>query len=226
MPSRLPGERAPQPTGTDLTKFLLRAALAAAAFIAPMAAHAQSEAPGQSKADYYAWLARSPANAEAVKAFKTFLDEKGVADVVPVWQLVRTSASWQQCRAERFEVAPAGQWTNMVDTLRFVRDEVVTAIGPVEALSVFRNEELNACSSGAKQSAHRMFFAMDLVPATDIARGAMVERLCDAHARRGAAYRAGLGFYSRSRFHVDTSGFRKWGTDGRGASSPCNARIA
>jgi uncharacterized protein YcbK (DUF882 family) len=119
-------------------------------------------------------------------------------------------------------VAPAGQWSNIVETLAFVKNEVRPAVGEVEALSAFRNDELNTCSNGKPGSAHRMFFAMDLVPVGDIARNDMVARLCTAHARRGAEYRTGLGFYSGSRFHVDSSGFRKWGSDGRGATSPCN----
>ena len=49
----------------------------------------------------------------------------------------------------------------------------------------------------------------------------MIRGIGSAHARHGAAYDAGLGFYSGKRFHVDSNGFRKWGADGRGASSPC-----
>lgn len=188
----------------------------------PVTANAQSIAPGQSKADYLAWLAQSPDNRASVRSFRSFLAEERVQDVVPVWQLVRTSSSWRQCSADRFEVAPAHQWENIVQTLAFVKNEVEPAIGEVEALSGFRNDELNGCSNGKPRSAHRMFFAMDLVPVDDIARNAMVARLCTAHAQRGVTYRTGLGFYSGSRFHVDSSGFRKWGADGRGATSPCN----
>jgi hypothetical protein len=49
----------------------------------------------------------------------------------------------------------------------------------------------------------------------------MIREICRAHARDGRAYDTGLGFYSGKRFHVDSNGFRKWGPDGRGASSPC-----
>src|SRR5687767_6107995 len=69
-----------------------------------------SLAPGQSKADYFAWLARSPANAEKVRAFRGHLAARGLEDVVPVWQLIRTSSSWRECGADRFEVAPADKW--------------------------------------------------------------------------------------------------------------------
>lgn len=201
------------------------AACAALATLTPGTANAQSIAPGQSKADYLAWLAQSPENRENVRSFRSFLAEKRVQDVLPVWQLVRTSSSWRQCSAGRFEVAPIQQWSNIVETLDFVKKEVRPAIGDVEALSAFRNDELNSCSNGKPGSAHRMFFAMDLVPVGEVTRNEMIAGLCAAHARRGAGYRAGLGFYSGSRFHVDSSGFRKWGADGRGATSPCNRGI-
>lgn len=161
-----------------------------------------------------------------MRSFGAFLAEKQVRDVVPVWQIVRTSSSWRQCSADPFEVAPAQQWENIVQTLAFVKNEVRPAIGEVEALSGFRNAELNGCSNGKPRSAHRMFFAMDLVPVGDVDRGDMIDRLCTAHAQRGPNYSTGLGFYSGSRFHVDSSGFRKWGADGRGATSPCNRGFA
>jgi len=204
--------------------------LAAAAFIgalaapqaAPSTAQAQTEAPSQSRADYLAWLARSPQNRQNVRAFGTFLEAREVEGVLPTWQLVRTSSSWQQCSAEPFEVAPVQQWKNIVNTLAFVREEVLPAVGDLEVLSAYRNEELNSCSGGRPGSAHRMFFAMDLVPRGEITRGELIEKLCRIHRSDGREYRTGLGFYSGIRFHIDSSGFRKWGTDGRRSSSPCN----
>ncbi|HEY0011822.1 MAG TPA: hypothetical protein VGB79_03105 [Allosphingosinicella sp.] len=181
-----------------------------------------SAAPGQDLADYRAWLARSPANRDAVRAFRTYLDSQGLDEVIPVWQLIRTSSSWRECGAERFEVAPRDKWDNITTTLKFVRDEVEPAVGKVEALSVYRNETLNRCSNGAPASAHRLFFALDLKPVSEaVSRPGMISRVCAAHRRSGSAYDTGLGFYSGRRFHVDSSGFRKWGPDGRGASSPC-----
>ena len=202
------------------------AALAALAFLTPSVAAADathaSPAPGQSLADYNAWLARAPENREAVRAFRSYLDAQGLAEVIPVWQLIRTSSSWRECGAERFEVAPRDKWGNITTTLKFVRDEVEPAVGKVEALSVYRNESLNRCSNGAPASAHRLFFALDLKPVSDeVSRPGMISRVCAAHRRAGTAYNAGLGFYSGLRFHVDSHGFRKWGPDGRGASSPC-----
>jgi hypothetical protein len=192
----------------------------------PLLAHEHSHdsglAPGQTAADFNAWLAASPANRAQVQAFRDHLAAQGVDNIVPVWQLIRTSSSWRQCGAQPFEVAPADKWQHIVDTLKFVRDDVVPAVGPVEALSAYRNESLNACSAGAPQSAHRMFFALDLTPVSaEISREQMIRGVCAAHARDGRNYETGLGFYSGKRFHVDSNGFRKWGPDGRGASSPC-----
>jgi hypothetical protein len=179
-------------------------------------------APGQSEADYEAWLAGDPRRRAEVAAFSAQLAAQGLADVVPVWQLIRTSSSWRQCAAQRFEVAPRDKWAHIADTLRFVRDEVVPVIGPVEALSGYRNEALNACSDGAPQSAHRLFFAIDLTPVNPaITRAAMIRSICAAHVRDGRAYENGLGFYTGRRFHVDSNGYRQWGPDGRGATSPC-----
>ena len=185
--------------------------------------HGSGLAPGQGAADSYAWLARAPAHRAALAAFRARLAAEGVERVVPLWQLVRTSSSWRQCGAEPFEVAPRRQM-GRISWRRCVRARrVVPAVGPVEALSAYRNEALNACSDGAPQSAHRLFFALDLDAgrAPRSAARAMIRDICAAHARDGRAYEAGLGFYSGRRFHVDSNGYRKWGPDGRGASSPC-----
>lgn len=207
---------------------------AAPAPVAAADSHAHSHesarpslAPGQSKADYFAWLARSPEHRAAVQAFRDHLAARQLEDVVPVWQLIRTSSSWRECGADRFEVAPADKWDNIVTTLAFVRDEVRPAVGEVEALSVYRNESLNRCSNGAPQSAHRLFFALDLTPVSArVTRAGMIRDICAAHGRNGRAYETGLGFYSGLRFHVDSSGFRRWGPNGKGATSPCVTGIA
>ena len=184
--------------------------------------HESGLAPGQTADDFKAWLNRSPANRAGLTAFEDYLAAAGVESVVPLWQLVRTSSSWRECGAEPFEAPPADKWAHIVSTLKFVRDEVEPAIGEVEALSAYRNEKLNACSNGAPKSAHRQFFALDLTPVSKaVAREDMIRSICTAHARDGRAYDAGLGFYTGKRFHVDSNGFRKWGPNGKGATSPC-----
>lgn len=184
--------------------------------------HDSGLAPGQTARDFRAWLKRAPDNRAQLMRFRDHLKAEGVDKVVPLWQLVRTSSSWKQCGAEPFEAPPADKWNHIITTLKFVRDQVVPSVGKVEALSAYRNETLNSCSNGAKKSAHRNFFALDLTPASDkVARADMIRSVCASHARNGRDYDAGLGFYSGRRFHVDSKGYRKWGPNGRGATSPC-----
>lgn len=207
-----------------MLKLFRLAALALLAFFA--APSWADEGPdGQSRADYHAWLARDPAARAQVLAFKQFLDMDNVGDVVPVWQLVRTASMWRECDGPRFEVAPFTEWDHIARTLEFVDAHVVPVIGSVEAVSGYRDEGLNQCSGGAPQSAHRHFFALDLVPLGDVGRAGMMKSLCAIHRFRGAGYDIGLGFYSGRRFHVDSKGFRLWGADGHAASSPCTTGI-
>lgn len=204
----------------DMQQLIRIAALALAALLASPSL-ASSPAEGQSKADYLAWLAKSPAARAKVLGFKSFLDMKKVDGVIPTWQLVRTASMWRECNGPRFEVAPFTEWSHIAETLRFVANHVEPVIGDVEALSGYRNGDLNQCSGGAKASAHRHFFALDLMPVRDIGRSAMIRSLCRIHQWRGSGYGIGLGFYTGLRFHVDSKGFRKWGSNGRGETSPC-----
>jgi hypothetical protein len=202
-------------------QILSRIALIFAFFFAAVPAHAQTVADGQARADYLAWLARSPEARAEVLSFKTFLQMEDVEAVVPTWQLVRTASMWRECGGPRFEVAPVAEWQHIAETLGYVKRHVEPVIGPVQAMSGYRNEELNQCSGGARQSAHRHFYALDLVPVQPLARPQMIRSLCAIHQFRGREYEVGLGFYSGTRFHVDSKGFRRWGPDGSGATSPC-----
>lgn len=188
-------------------------------------APAQTVVEGQDRADYLAWLAREPAARAQVLSFKTFLDMKEIAEVVPTWQLVRTASMWRDCDGPRFEVAPVTEWQHIAETLDYVKNHVEPVIGKVNAVSGYRNPELNRCAGGAKESAHRHFYALDLVPVEPLSRPAMMRSLCAIHDFRGREYDVGLGFYSGMRFHVDSKGFRVWGADGKGATSPCNTHV-
>ena len=184
--------------------------------------HASGLAPGQTAEDFEAWAKRTPANVQALGAFRDYLAAQGLETVVPMWQLIRTSSSWRECGAQPFEVPPPDKWARIVKTLKFVRDDVIPSVGEVETLSAYRNGDLNACSNGAPKSAHREFFALDLTPVNkNLERETMIRSVCQAHARDGQEYNVGLGFYTGRRFHVDSSGFRKWGANGKGATSPC-----
>lgn len=179
-------------------------------------------APGQGPQDFRAWLSGSPDNISRLTAFHDYLVSQGVGSVVPLWELTRTSSSWRECGAEPFEAPPQDKWQHVVRTLQFVRDEVVPAVGQVEVLSGYRNAKLNKCSNGAPHSAHREYYALDMTPVnTAVTRSDLIDSICPVHARDGREYKAGLGFYSGRRFHIDSSKYRKWGANGKGATSPC-----
>ncbi|MFC7536404.1 hypothetical protein ACFQPG_03370 [Sphingomonas sp. GCM10030256] len=182
---------------------------------------------GQDEPGYRRWMMAQPWRSAAVSGFHQYLASYGVAYVVPTWQLLRTASQWHRCGAEPFEVPPTSEWPNLVGALRYVQSYVVPAIGPVEAVSVYRNPALNACAGGAPESAHRHMFALDMVPLRPISRTAMIDTLCTAHAYQGGRFGVGLGFYSKLRFHVDTWRFRRWGErdPGVAACAPTLARL-
>ncbi|HET7816250.1 MAG TPA: D-Ala-D-Ala carboxypeptidase family metallohydrolase [Sphingomicrobium sp.] len=182
---------------------------------------------GQDEPGYRSWYIAAPWRAAQVGAFNAYLATYEVAGVVPTWQLLRTATSWHRCGGQPFEVPPTSEWPHIVQTLRYVRDHVVPAVGPVEPVSAYRNPVLNACAGGAPESAHKHYSAIDLVPLRPTTREQLMRTLCATQARRGLDYQVGLGFYAFLRFHVDTTKYRRWGADPSIASNcPPIARTA
>lgn len=187
-------------------------------------ARAQPAEDPRSLAGFERWLAAEPTRSAAYADFQSHLQAQGVSDVVPAFELWRTATSAERCGVDVFVVPDRIHWDNVINTLRFVRDSVEPAIGQVEVVSAYRNERLNACAGGAPQSAHRLYFAVDLLPRDPaITRAVLIRTLCRVHADAGPARNIGLGFYTRARFHVDSMRFRRWGPNGRAATSPCLA---
>jgi len=170
-------------------------------------------AAGQDEPGYRSWYLAAPERAGQVRSFNDYLASAGVAGIVPTWELLRTATSWKECGAQPFEVPPTTEWPHMVQTLRYVRDYVIPAVGPVEPVSVYRNPSLNVCAGGAPESAHKLDSAVDLVPLRPTTREALMKTLCGIHSEHGAPYNAGLGFYAYLRFHVDSTKFRRWNMD-------------
>lgn len=168
---------------------------------------------GQDEPGYRSWYLSLPARAQQVKAFNDYLVGAQVGGIVPTWQLFRTATSWQSCGAQPFEIPPTDEWPHIVDTLRYIRDYVIPALGPVEPVSVYRNPALNVCAGGAPESAHKLYSAIDMVPLRPVTREAMMRTLCNDHSAHGEAYHAGLGFYAFMRFHVDSTKYRRWNMD-------------
>jgi hypothetical protein len=168
---------------------------------------------GQDEPGYRSWYLAAQWRAAQVKAFNDFLVANQVGGVLPTWTLLRTATSWRECGQQPFEVPPSADWPHMVETLRYVRDYVIPAVGPVEAVSVYRNPQLNKCAGGAPESAHKLDSAIDMVPLRPTTREALMKTLCGVHSEHGAAYNAGLGFYAYLRFHVDSTKYRRWNMD-------------
>ena len=207
--------------------FMLVTAPAAAAQLAPPAQPTPATTPqaavwnpvapyisaGQDEPGYRSWYMAAPWRAGQVKAFNDYLVANQVGGILPTWTLLRTATSWSECGQQPFEVPPTTDWPHMVETLRYVRDYVIPAVGPVEAVSVYRNPVLNKCAGGAPESAHKLDSAIDMVPLNPIDRVTLMRKLCPDHSEHGAAYNAGLGFYAYLRFHVDSTKFRRWNMD-------------
>lgn len=201
--------------------FLLLVSLFAAA-AAPAGAQ-QLPNDGQSEAAYRAFVAAKPEFAARVRAFEAWQRRKRVAGILPSWQVLRTATMWRECNGPPFEVPPPKLWDGMARTLRFVRDHVRPELGPVQAVSAYRNPDLNVCAGGSARSAHRDFTALDLVPDKPLGRREIFDRACRVHRTKGPAHGIGLGFYAFARFHVDTRSFRRWGSAGPlGNESPCD----
>ncbi len=190
---------------------------ASPAQIAPAAAVWDPVAPyiaaGQDEPGYRSWYLAAPWRGTQVKAFNDYLVANQVGGILPTWELLRTATSWKECGQQPFEVPPSDEWPHMVETLRYIRDYVIPAVGPVEPVSVYRNPVLNVCAGGAPESAHKLDSAIDLVPLKPIARETLMKTLCGIHSEHGAAYNAGLGFYAYLRFHVDSTKYRRWNMD-------------
>lgn len=182
--------------------------------------------PGQDEPGYRAWMAASPWRPVYVKAFNSYLNTYGVGGVLPTWQLLRTATDWRRCGAQPFEVPPTSEWPNVVNTLRFVGTYIVPRIGPVEAVSVYRNPQLNACAGGAPESMHRSMGAVDMVPLRAITREELMRQLCAIHVASGQYNASGLGFYKGLRFHIDSKKYREWGTAGIHGGYGCTAVLA
>lgn len=177
---------------------------------------------GQSEAAFQVHLAHKPDFRSEVEELEAWLRAKRVHDIFPTWQILRTASMWRVCNGPPFEVPARKLWPKLAATLRFVRDHVRPALGPLQAVSAYRNPELNVCAGGAANSAHRDFSALDLVPAKGLSRLQIFHQVCRVHSIKGPGAGAGLGFYAFTRFHVDTRSFRRWGAAGpEGNESPC-----
>ena len=185
--------------------------------------------PSRSITPYRDWLAHDGHAAE-VAAYIRFLAGEGVAGGVPMEHLLRTSRSWHRCGHAAYAVPPRELWPRMVPTLRLIAQiEAETGLSLDAARSGWRAEAVNRCAGGAARSRHRENVALDIdLPPQEPARPGhtassdiALERLCGFWRRHGQAEAMGLGFYTPTRIHIDTAGYRTWGSDHHRGTSLC-----
>ena len=181
-----------------------------------------STAPAPYPAHFQKWLTANPDQALQFKALTAYLSREGVADVLPIWQVIQTETPERaaQCEIAAYEVPPEDMWPTMVPTLRLVRQEIIPLLGPVKVLSSFRSQAANRCSSGAPGSPHKSYSALDLAVIKDMPQKEIFAKLCKRWDQLPASVGFGLGaYYTRhqpelnkeGRFHIDTMGRRTWG---------------
>lgn len=178
--------------------------------------------PRSPEARYEAWLAAG--HRAEVQVYADELRRQSVGDVVPMDALSRTARSWRQCRDDEFATPPSALRPNMVPTLRVVarlRDAGI--LDPALARSVYRDEAINRCAGGSARSKHVENRAIDFdLPSNSD----NIDRLCAFWREHGQALNLGLGFYTPTAIHLDTAGFRTWGSDHRRGTSLCIAPAA
>jgi hypothetical protein len=184
-----------------------------------------------SKADFDLWLTGSRERAAAFQHFSTFLERKGVGEVVPIWSLTRGDKDrTRHCQEAGFVIPPRNLWGNMVPALRLVERRVIPVIGRVEVISVYRSADLNRCARGAPASRHLKFSALDMIAPGQPDGRTLFVKLCASWKAAGPKSGWGLGAYfdplrptsnRQARFHVDATGWRSWGFSKKAASSGC-----
>jgi hypothetical protein len=154
-----------------------------------------------------------------VGALSEYLAREGVLEVLPLSQVLRSAADWQMCRADPYAIPPRPQWPSVASVLRLVRTlRQEGIIGAIEVSSGHRPPPLNACAGGAPRSAHALSFALDFMP---LDGREITPRLCGFWRRHGKTWNMGFSRYPSGRIHVDTAGFRTWGSDHTGRTAVC-----
>lgn len=185
--------------------------VSAALLLLVSGAYAQAPADSRGVEQFGAWKAHHD-----TLAFERYLAEQGLAEVAPLYQLLRSASDWQRCAAEPFALPPEALWPSAGRTLsllKALREDGV--IGRFEVVSAYRAPALNRCAGGSANSAHTWAYAVDLwleqpAPA-----------LCEFWKAHGQRWQMGLSRYPSGRIHIDTAGYRTWGEDYTRGSAFC-----
>ena len=159
--------------------------------------------------DFEAFLSHYQAHAE-YQELVFFLQSHDAHNIVPVWQLLLQGTDFRKHNLSKYALPDRKHWDSMLDTLVFLKYELIPHIGDVRVLSGFRTPHYNRLAGGAGRSRHLTFSALDLRPIADIDRTRLHRILQNRWHTLGEDYNLGLGLYSKQRFHIDTGGHRQW----------------
>lgn len=182
----------------------------------------------QQPEDYVAWLATA-GHGQSVQAYKQFLKQKELADLIPDHELLRSARDWQKCGVEPYAVPPREIWSNIVPTLSILKALVDDGvINDFEVTSAYRALSLNRCAGGADASRHVFNAALDFrigpEQPSDLDQFNIQQtktKLCQFWATKGQILNMGLGVYASGQIHIDSQGFRAWGPDHHYKTSIC-----
>lgn len=159
---------------------------------------------------YFLQFTNTGQHGATIAQLTNFLARSGVDHVVPIHELLQQGTDWSTHRQPRYAIPPQHLWPNMVRTLKLIDRFIIPAVGPIEVVSGFRSPVYNQLARGARQSKHMEFSALDVISRSGASRNTLHNRLIRVWNVHGGQLDMGLGLYGSGRFHIDTSGYRKW----------------
>jgi hypothetical protein len=144
----------------------------------------------QSQSAFEAWQRANPSDWQTAQAYQTYLQQRGVGDVIPLRQLLKGCVK-PGGEALVFTVPARETWANIVPTLVFVRDVIIPDLGPVVVYHGYRSPANNAlCPS--RSPVHPENKALDFIPLQIDDPAEIERRMCAIWRQQGKAARAGL----------------------------------
>ncbi len=191
-----------------ISVFLLSWLLSSCGMLSQVSDH-ELEYPDDFPTDFARFLNENEAHAD-YEDFVHFLKSHDVHTIVPIWELLQQGSDWQKHRLPKYALPARQHWPRMVNTLVFLKYDLIPYIGDVRVLSGFRTPHYNLAAGGAGRSRHLTFSALDLRPVAKIERSQLHGILQNRWHSLGREYNLGLGLYANLRFHIDTGGYRQW----------------
>ena len=75
--------------------------------------------------------------------FVYFLQSHDVHNIVPVWQLLQQGSDWEKYQLPKYAMPDRDHWNSMLNTLVFLKYDLIPYIGDVRVLSGFRTPHYN-----------------------------------------------------------------------------------